>query len=86
MLSGKPVLASVDEDSSTTRMLAESGAGIAVKPDSIELLKEGFVRYSKLQPAELAAMGDSSKRYARAKLTRDINLKLVVDRIKTITQ
>lgn len=86
MLSGKPVLASVDEDSSTTRMLAESGAGIAVKPDSIELLKEGFVRYSKLQPAELAAMGDSSKRYAKAKLTRDINLKLVVDRIKTITQ
>lgn len=86
MLSGKPVLASVDEDSSTTRMLAESGAGIAVKPDSIELLKEGFVRYSKLQPAELAAMGDSSKRYANAKLTRDINLKLVVDRIKTITQ
>ena len=36
MLSGKPVLASVDEDSATTRMLNGSGAGKAVLPDSKE--------------------------------------------------
>lgn len=86
MLSGKPVLASVDEDSSTTRMLAESGSGITVKPDSVESFKEGFERYSKLERAELLAMGESSKRYAKEHFTREIILKRVVDRIKTIIQ
>lgn len=84
MLSGKPVLASVDEDSSTTRMLNDSGAGFAVKPDSIESLKKGFEYFSKLQRSKLDAMGNSSRRYAIEHLTREINLRLVVERIKTI--
>ena len=84
MLSGKPILASVDEESATTRMLTESGAGYAVKPDSIESLKQGFEFFSKLEHAKLDGMGKASKNYASSYLTRDINLKLVVDRIKTI--
>ena len=84
MLSGRPILASVDEESATTRMLTESGSGYVVKPDSLESLKQGFEFFSKLEHAELDAMGKASKNYARSYLTRDINLKLVVDRIEMI--
>lgn len=86
MLSGKPVLASVDEDSATTKMLTQSGAGYAVKPDSVESLKEGFEFFAKLEKSKLEEMGKASRDYALNHLTREINLKLVVDKIKTIIE
>ncbi len=86
MLSGKPVLASVDEDSATTRMLNSSGAGIAVLPDSQEGLKKGFKTFAQFKKEQLDAMGESSKKYAKNYLTRDVNLKLVVDKIKSIIE
>ena len=86
MLSGKPVLASVDEESSTKRILSSSGAGYAVKPDSLESLIDGFKYFAELKKEKLNDMGASSLRYAKECLTREINLKLVVDRINTIIQ
>lgn len=84
MLSGKPVLASVDEDSATTRMLTSSDAGYAVAPDSQEELVKGFEFFSQLDKEQLKSMGKSSKDYANRHLTRDVNLKLVVDKIKSL--
>lgn len=84
MLSGKPVLASVDEDSATTRMLTSSGSGYAVAPDSHEGLLNGFKFFAKLDKEKLKSMGNSSKDYANRHLTRDVNLKLVVDKIKSL--
>lgn len=86
MLSGKPVLASIDEDSATTRMLTSSGAGYAVQPDSKEGLKKGFEFFAGQKRGQIDKMGEASKQYAKNYLTRDINLKLVVDRIKSIIQ
>ena len=86
MLSGKPVLASVDEDSATTRMLTTSSAGYAVAPDNQEDMKKGFEFFAQLEKEKLVAMGESSKNYAKNYLSRDINLKLVVDKIKSIIQ
>lgn len=86
MLSGKPVLASIDEESSTKKILSNSGAGYTVIPDSLESLIEGFKFFAKLNKEKLNEMGSSSLRYAKDNLTREINLKLVVDRIKTIIQ
>ena len=86
MLSGKPVLASVDEDSSTTRMLNSSGAGCAVSPDSQDAFKKGFEFFAHLDMVKLKEMGNASRDYANNHLTRDINLKLVVDKIKEIIQ
>lgn len=86
MLSGKPVLASVDEDSATSRILSNSGSGYAVIPDSIDSFKLGFEFFSNLKNEELQSMGDASRRYAMKHLTRDANLKLVVDKIKEIIQ
>ena len=84
MLSGKPVLASVDEDSATTRMLTCSGAGYAVAPDSIEGLIIGFEYFAQLDKEHLKSMGDASKDYANRHLTRGVNLKLVVDKIRSL--
>ena len=86
MLSGKPVLASVDEESSTKRILSSSGAGYAVKPDSLESLINGFKYFAERDKEQLNEMGAFSLRYAKECLTREINLKLVVDRINTIIQ
>ena len=86
MLSGKPVLASVDEDSATTRMLTTSGAGYAVTPDSQEGMKKGFEFFAGQKRWQIDKMGEASKQYAKNYLTKDINLNLVVDRIKSIIQ
>lgn len=86
MLSGKPVLASVDEESSTKRILSSSSAGYAVKPDSLESFIDGFKYFAELNKEKLNDMGVSSLHYAKEHLTREINLKLVVDRINTIIQ
>lgn len=86
MLSGKPVLASVDEESSTKRILSSSRAGYAVKPDSLESFIDGFKYFAELSKEKLNDMGVSSLHYAKEHLTREINLKLVVDRINTIIQ
>lgn len=84
MLSGKPVLASVDEDSATTRILTSSGAGYAIQPDSKEGLKKGFEFFAQLNKEQFEKIGEASKIYAQRHLTRAINLELVVSRIKNI--
>lgn len=86
MLSGKPVLASVDKESATKKILISSGAGYAVEPDSLESFKEGFGYFTVLSKEKLNEMGNSSLRYANEYLTRDINLKIVVDKIEEIVQ
>ena len=86
MLSGKPVLASVDEESATKRILINSGAGYAVTPDCLESFKQGFEFFAHLDKNELETMGESSLHYSKENLTREINLKLVVERIEKIIQ
>lgn len=84
MLSGKPVLASVDEDSATTRYIQEADCGISVKPDDVEAIKEGFITFAKMSKENLLKKGDNSKAYSRQNLTREVNLNMVVERIKDI--
>lgn len=84
MLSGKAVLASVDEDSATTRYISESKCGISVQPDSMESFKEGFLHFSRMKKNEIEAIGSNSRSYSLAHLTREKNLKTVVDKIRAI--
>ena len=46
MLSGKPILASVDQVSATTRFIKEADCGISVNPDSVESSIEGFKAFA----------------------------------------
>lgn len=86
MLSGKAILASVDDDSATTRYICESRCGISVQPDSIDSIKDGFLHFSKMKKSDIEAIGRNSRSYSLAHLTREKNLKTVVDKIKAIIE
>ena len=86
MLSGKPVLASVDQDSSTKRILEGYNCGITVAPDNQDLLAKAFVDYGKMSREKRAEMGKNSRDYANNNLTREINLNKVVQAINSILQ
>ena len=86
MLSGKAVLASVDADSATNRYINESKCGISVQPDSLQSFKDGFLHFSRMGKNEIDAIGNNSRKYSREHLARDINLKIVVDRINKILE
>ncbi len=82
LLSGRPVLASVDQDSSTKRILEGVGCGKTVVPDDKDALISGFRFFAEMTKSERKKMGEKSREYAMAHLTRDVNLSLVIDSIK----
>ena len=82
LLSGKPVLASVDQNSSTKRILDGEGCGKTVVPDDKDALIEGFRFFAGLTKEECEKMGNRSKVYALSNLTREVNLSLVIESIK----
>lgn len=86
LLSGRPVLASVDQDSSTKRILEGEGCGKTVVPDDKDALINGFKFFAEMAKSEREKMGEKSREYALAHLTRDVNLSLVIDSIKQSLQ
>lgn len=84
LLSGRPVLASVDQDSSTKRILEGEKCGKTVVPDDKEALVKGFKYFAELTTEERNKMGDNSREYALKHLTREVNLHKVVSTIKEI--
>lgn len=86
LLSGKPILASVDGDSSTKRVLIDNNCGVVVPPDDQSALTEAFVRFSTMDQGALKNMGNNSRNYALKELTREVNLNKVVNSIKSYFQ
>ena len=84
MLSGKPVLASVDAESSTRRIIEANNCGISVAPDSENDLIKAFQSLAATNSEELNTMGANSREYALKELTRNVNLNKVVKTIKNI--
>ena len=78
MLSGRPILASV-EQSATTRYIEEANCGIIVAPDDIDALAEGFVKFSLMTIDEQNRLGRNSRVFAEHKLMRKSNLPMVVN-------
>ena len=86
LLSGRPILASVDQDSSTKRILEGDGCGKTVVPDDKEALICGFKYFAEMTQSEREKMGEKSREYAMAHLTREVNLSLVVNTINQLLQ
>ena len=84
LLSGRPVLASVDQDSSTKRILEGEGCGKTVVPDDKDALINGFKYFAKLTSENRKKMGENSREYALKHLTREVNLQKVISTIKSI--
>lgn len=86
LLSGRPVLASVDQDSSTKRILEGEGCGKTVVPDDKDALINGFKYFAEMAKSEREKMGEKSREYAMTHLTREVNLSLVINSINQILQ
>ena len=84
MLSGKPILASVDHDSATSRYIKEAQSGLIVDPDNITSMVEGFKMMASIPKEQLQAMGDNSLRFAQQHLTKETNLKMVCNVIEEV--
>lgn len=82
MLSGKPILASIDKGSTAERFINEAQCGLAVEPDDIDALTEGFKMFSRMDRVDLERMSVNSRRFALDNLTRKANLPKVIDIIE----
>ena len=83
MLSGKPILASIDKGSTAERYINEAQCGIAVEPDNLTALTEGFRTFAKLDKDKLKQMSTNSRKFAEENLTRKANLPKVIEIIET---
>ena len=86
MLSGKPILASVDKDSATSRYIKDANCGLSVQPDSISSLADGFRKMANMTREQLQFYADNSRRFAKQFLSRDVNLSLVCKAIDDIIE
>ena len=86
MLSGRPIVASVDVESATTRYIKNAVCGMAVPPADEEALAQAFKVLYTIKPEKLAEMGANARRFAETHLTRDYNLNIVVNQINEIIQ
>lgn len=82
MLSGKPILASIDKGSTAERYIKEAQCGIAVDPDNITALTEGYRIFAKLDKDKLKQMSTNSRKFAEENLTRKANLPKVIEIIE----
>lgn len=84
MLSGRPIVASVDVESATTRYINNAHCGIAVPPADEEALVNAFKTLYSMKRDELVKMGTNAREFAETHLSRDYNLNIVVDQINNI--
>lgn len=82
MLSGKPILASIDKGSTAERYINEAQCGFAVEPDNLQALTEGFRKFGMMDNATLNQMSENSRRFAEENLTRKANLPKVMEIIE----
>lgn len=78
MLSGRPVLASV-EKSATTRYIQEADCGISVEPDNVDALADGFRKFAAMSVGEQNRLGKNCRLFAETKLMRQSNLPKLID-------
>ena len=79
MLTGRPIIASVDLDSDCADIIRSTGCGLVVAPEDEQALSEALTQLAALPEEKLQAMGAAAHAYAKAHLSRASNLKKVTD-------
>lgn len=79
MLTGRPIIASVDIDSDCANIIRESKCGIVVEPENEEALRKAFIEMSTYNLSKLNSMGRQAFEYAKSHLSKESNLKILVD-------
>lgn len=83
MLSGRPIIASVDLDSDCANIIRESGCGLVVEPDDVEALSNAIEDMASKSTDDLNQLGKNSYVYAKENLSKERNLKILVDTVIT---
>jgi len=73
MSAGRPILASVNEDSETGRFIRKHEVGLVVPPEDPTLMAEA-IRWMKSHPDELRQFGLNGRRMAETQFDRDVVL------------
>lgn len=85
MLSGRPIIASVDMDSDCADIIRNAHCGIVVPPDDKEALSNAISSMANKDKAELKEMGENSFHYAIDHLSKEKNLQIIIDEIIKIS-
>lgn len=86
MMSGKPIIASMEPEADAAKMILKAEAGYVSPADDVDLMAESFKRMANHTEEELLLMGEKSRRFADKYLSRESNLRLLTNKIKEILQ
>ena len=81
MLSGRPIIASVDFDSDCANIIKEAGCGLVVEPDNEIALSNAIHELSQKSVEELNEMGKAAFDYAVEHLSKERNLSILTNLI-----
>lgn len=85
MLTGRPIIASVDTDSDCADIIRANGCGIVVEPDNEEMLRDAIVELSESYSEEARRqMGAAAFDYAQKHLSKEANLTKITDAITSV--
>ena len=81
MFSKKPIIASVDMDSDSARVINEAKAGWVIEPENIDMLIDAMREASLTKKPELELKGENGFNFAMKNLSKKNNLKQLVNAI-----
>lgn len=81
MLTGRPIVASVDVDSDCANIIREAGCGLVVEPENEDSLREAIKEIAQKDTEELNRLGQAAFEYAKNHLSKERNLKILVDKL-----
>lgn len=84
MLSGKPVIACVEAESDTAKIILESGSGIICVPEDIQQLSSKMREVSDFAQDALKQLGDNARLFANKNLSRAANLEKIANIIESL--
>lgn len=79
MLTGRPIIASVDLDSDCANIIREAGCGLVVEPGNEIALRDAVLELSKKTIVEINKLGRAAFTYAVENLSKERNLNKLVD-------
>ncbi len=83
-LAGRPIIASLDEDSDAAQLIKRYNCGVVVPPNDKLKLSQTFVEFVGKDRQELIAMGENARLCAEEKFMKSVNLKKITEVISSI--
>ncbi len=84
MMSGKPVIASMESEADAAKMIIKADAGTVCPAEDVDALAKSFKAMAEKNEEDLLLLGRNSRHFAERHLSRKSNLKILTDKIKEI--